>query len=79
MTESLQIKKKITKLSKKEAGGEEKHVYFFTRPYIIFLTCDTVSSNNFSNIDLVMFSGVLSPGCDGITGKISISVTGPEN
>ncbi len=28
MTESLQNKKKITKLLKQEAGGEEKHVYF---------------------------------------------------
>ncbi len=32
MTESLQNKKKITKLPKKEAGGDEKHAYFFTRP-----------------------------------------------
>ncbi len=28
MTESLQNKKKITKLSKKEAGGDEKHGFF---------------------------------------------------
>ncbi len=26
-------KKKITTLPKKEAGGDEKHVYFFTQPY----------------------------------------------
>ena len=32
MTESLQNTKKMTKLSKKDAGGDEKHVYFFTRP-----------------------------------------------
>ncbi len=30
MTESLQNKNKLTK---KEAGGDEKHVYFFIRPY----------------------------------------------
>ena len=34
MTESFQNKKKMTKLSKKEAGGDEKHVYFFTRPKV---------------------------------------------
>ena len=33
MTESLQNKKKITELFKKEAGGDEKHVYFYTWPY----------------------------------------------
>ncbi len=33
MTESLPNKKKITKFPKKEAGGDERHVYFFTRPY----------------------------------------------
>ena len=33
VTETLQNKNKITKLSKQEAGGDQKHVYFFTRPY----------------------------------------------
>ena len=40
MTESLQNKNKITKLPKKEAGGDEKHVYFFTRPSIPCLPAD---------------------------------------
>ena len=34
MTESLQNKMKITKLSKKEAGGGEKHDYYFTPPIL---------------------------------------------
>ena len=34
MTESLQNKKKIGKSSKKEEGGDEKHVFSFTRPKI---------------------------------------------
>ncbi len=33
MQESLQNKNKIAILSKKEAGGNKKHVCFFTRPY----------------------------------------------
>ncbi len=32
MTESLQNNLENSKLSKKEAGGDKKHVYFFTRP-----------------------------------------------
>ena len=32
MTESLQNKKKIEKSSKKEEGGDEKHIFSFTRP-----------------------------------------------
>ncbi len=39
MTESLQNKKKITELPKKEAGGDEKHVYFFTRPNTLMEKC----------------------------------------
>ena len=37
MTESLQNKKKLmkqSKLSKKEAGGDVKHVYYFTQPNV---------------------------------------------
>ena len=30
--ESLQYKKKLSKSSKKEAGGDEKHVFFIIRP-----------------------------------------------
>ena len=37
MTESLQNKKKMTKVPKIQAGWDEKHVYFLTWPYSIVL------------------------------------------
>ena len=45
MTERLQNKKKNAKSSKKEAGGDEKHVFLFTwpnHPFIMKYRTNTV-------------------------------------
>ncbi len=39
MTESLENKNQITKLSNNEAGRDKKHVYFFTQSNIVRPVC----------------------------------------